>query len=83
MDGEINTEFRVYPNPTSNVLNVRLKDDVQSASARIFNFSGQLVKSTNLKGQDTALDVGNLPTGIYIIEVITDTETKQLKFIKE
>ncbi len=73
----------VYPNPTSNVLNVRLQNEVQSASASIFNLSGQLVKSTNLKTQDNAVDVSVLPAGVYIVEVITPSETKQLRFIKK
>lgn len=73
-----NSNLNVYPNPTSSLLN--FSKDLGNASVRIYNFSGQLVKSETIKGN--IISVENLPKANYIIEVNNKGKVFSTKFIK-
>jgi hypothetical protein len=77
----------LYPNPASNVIQYRLKDDSKATSIRlrIYSVLGVLVKNstfTSLTGQQ---DISSLTPGSYTIE-LTDNNSKKIlltgKFIK-
>ena len=73
----------VYPNPVSEVLNIRLKDVDVSAVAKVFNLSGQVVISRQLNELDNKIEVRNLQEGIYFVEVTTVSGINRFKLIKE
>jgi len=75
-----NYDFSVYPNPTDNILNVRMADN-RETSFRIINNLGQQVESGKLSGN--AINVSKLGIGIYIIEVNDGQKTITKKFIKK
>lgn len=72
-----------YPNPTAKVLYIRLKNNSQFGQARIFNLTGQLIKTTALRGLSNNIEVSGLPSGSYVVEVVTNSETIRSKFIKQ
>ncbi len=73
-------DFKMYPNPVKNVLNIELVD-AESATFRITNLLGQTVKSGILRQQ--GIDVSSLQDGIYVIEVNDGDENMIRKFIKQ
>jgi len=68
----------VYPNPVSDILNIKTKEKVQSAS--VFDMSGRKIEA---KVMDNAVDVTNLEKGTYIINIQTEKGTTSEKFIKK
>ncbi len=60
----------VYPNPTSNTL-ILNNENNSNYFASIFNMNGQMVKSVNVAGGNTTVDITNLSAGMYTI-LITD-----------
>ena len=59
----------IYPNPTNNMLTIVSKNDPLS-KITLFNTLGQAIKSIqNAHNSSTALDVGDLPEGIYFLKV--------------
>ncbi|MBW6499427.1 MAG: T9SS type A sorting domain-containing protein [Bacteroidales bacterium] len=60
----------VYPNPASNLINVRLPGET-SAEMRILDMRGALLVSKAGSGQSFQMDVSALPAGIYFFEVVT------------
>ena len=75
--------FSVFPNPANNFLRIdmqdRLKGKVQEVN--ILNLAGQTLLK---KGMFTdRLEIGNLPNGMYIVEVITDEQKATRTFVKE
>ncbi len=61
--------FSVQPNPVSEVLQVRFSADYEAnADFRLFNSNGQIVRALSGKG-DVEIPVGDLPEGIYWLEV--------------
>jgi len=61
--------FTVQPNPVSDILQVRFSADFEgNASLRLLNSGGQVVRTLSGKG-DMEIPVGDLPEGIYWLEV--------------
>ena len=76
---EINTTntFIIYPNPTSTILNIEVKEQVQIS---IVNVLGDVVLTQTINGL-SKIDVINLTSGVYFIQ---DSKSgKAIKFIKE
>lgn len=72
------SEFKIYPNPTSNVLNVKMNESFNKAE--IFNIQGQKVLESNTKN----LNVSNLSSGLYLIQIeATNGVTQTKRFIKQ
>ncbi|TYP98798.1 putative secreted protein (Por secretion system target) [Tenacibaculum adriaticum] len=84
VDGTLGNEARVfdaivYPNPSSNYININLKDG-RDASFRVINLIGQTVKD----GQaNRNVDIRDLQNGMYILEVNDGQRAFTKKFIKK
>ena len=82
-------EVKLYPNPSSDYLNVSYKTEKQEKiSILVFSSRGTLVQSvTNQKWIDTEntlkIDLHNYPTGSYYIEFRTLNYVHTEKFIKK
>lgn len=71
----------VYPNPASDVLNVvSQKSIIESVS--LTDVSGRLLISSQLKSQNGQLNIGQLPTGVYILNIKMDGKTVSKKIVK-
>jgi chitodextrinase len=72
-------EIKLYPNPTSSVINVTSVSD--NATFKVYNLLGQTVISGKLA--NGSINVSNINAGNYVLE-ITDKETTSVKrFIKQ
>lgn len=67
-DHYVQTNFKVYPNPTSDFVNVQLSEGLKLERVNVYSASGQLVKTE----RNTSFSVNELAKGSYIIEVVTD-----------
>lgn len=74
----------IYPNPTSNAVNVTMDENLIDASLKIISITGQTVLEKNkLSGTNFDLNVSNLNSGIYIIQISDENKSYLSKFIKE
>jgi hypothetical protein len=68
----------IYPNPTTDVLNIGLSDNVLNKSIVITMYSttGQLVLSTRIANANSTeiLDVSKLTAGVYQLRIATNNE---------
>lgn len=72
---------KVYPNPVSDYIMISTPENVKVEEISIYNTTGQLVKSFQVKEQK--LNVSNLSTGIYILNIKTSAGVQQQKIIKK
>ncbi len=74
--------LRLYPNPTVSELNLRLSeiDLSDEVSYRISDLTGKLVMEG--VAQNRKVNVENLVSGVYIINLKVDGKTQSSKFIK-
>ncbi|MFY0484119.1 DUF7619 domain-containing protein [Flavobacterium sp. PLA-1-15] len=81
-DFEFNNYFRIYPNPSSGILNITTKQAIEMQSINIYNVLGQMVVAVpNAKGI-SAVDVSSLSTGNYFIKIVSDKGISNAKFVK-
>ncbi len=75
------TKVKLYPNPTSNILNIEVAANVQNVV--IYNVLGQEVMNKQTNGTSVSLDVSGLNAGIYVVKTTIDGNESSTKFIKE
>jgi ASPIC and UnbV/FG-GAP-like repeat/Secretion system C-terminal sorting domain len=82
VQGFENSNFTIFPNPTTDFLNINLKNRSEIKSIEIYDMSGKLVISQI--SNNTLFDTKNLSSGEYII-LLQDSENKLYseKFIKK
>ncbi|MFC5874631.1 Por secretion system C-terminal sorting domain-containing protein [Chryseobacterium arachidis] len=70
-------EFSIYPNPVTDILNIRTQEKVLNIS--VYDMSGKLVNAPFSNGQ---INVSMLPKGVYILTAKTEKAVYQQKVIK-
>lgn len=59
----------VYPNPTSDVLQIELDETLNNAVATLQDVQGKVVYTQSIKGSATTMSVGHLVKGMYILHI--------------
>ncbi|UFK98696.1 T9SS type A sorting domain-containing protein [Kaistella faecalis] len=70
-DTQISGKLKVYPNPTHGELNIDING---KNAAQIYSSEGKLVKTTYLKDGHNRTNIDELPNGVYLIKVGTETK---------
>ena len=77
----------IYPIPVKSELNYLAKQNIQDLEIAIFDLTGkqiQLYSEKNIQaGNINRLDLTNLKTGLYIMQVMADTHFSTIKVIKQ
>ncbi|MEM9820708.1 MAG: T9SS type A sorting domain-containing protein [Bacteroidota bacterium] len=74
---ELENQIRVFPNPTSDVLTIQSSLDEPVTKVEVFNTLGELMlqeKVSIYNGEQHRLDLNNLSTGIYYINIYVDEQ---------
>ena len=72
-----NEGISVYPNPATETLNIDLNSLNGNEHILLQNLAGQTLMNVRVLSQHTELNVSELPTGIYILEIEKGTERFQ------
>lgn len=78
---EIST-INIYPNPTKNYLNIEAKGQ-EILEVELTTPTGQKIKNQTNTADKNQLNVRDLASGIYLIKIKTNQQTKILSFFKE
>jgi hypothetical protein len=79
---KIDFEAKAYPNPTNDVLNIELTENVNSVS--IIGMDGKVISNTVINAQVGNIDVSGLNSGMYFYEAISENgEVIRNSFVKE
>ena len=87
-EAQSGTAFALSPNPAGNLLQIAMTSEVnETAQVRIYNLTGHLlsVESWGVssgKNQKT-LDLSELATGMYVLQIQTGAGLRAEKFVKE
>ncbi len=68
---------RIYPNPTSNLINLNFVAPIFKYESILFDEVGNQVLISNQK----QIDISTLPNGVYVLSIKTDTWQKSQKII--
>lgn len=79
-------EFSIYPNPASDELIIRSKQNDRNITAiKIFNLTGRLItdQSGIPEGPEVRVNVSALKPGFYILSISDGVKSKKVKFVKQ
>ena len=75
----LSNNISIYPNPTSDIINIEVSNALTVRSLELYNIIGkQVIKSNKV----TNLNLSQLNAGIYMLKVITDSGSLTKKIIK-
>ena len=72
----------VYPNPTTDFIKVDLSDNSNGVGFEVFNAVGVLIMTGKLSDEVSTIDVRNLPSGTYLMQ-LKGRQNTRLKFVKQ
>lgn len=74
--------FGIYPNPTTDVINLNVGNLQNGAEFSLYDSNGILIKKQSIKQKITQIDIRDLPEGFYMLSVKNQKNTKTFKVIK-
>ncbi|MBK9042760.1 MAG: T9SS type A sorting domain-containing protein [Saprospiraceae bacterium] len=75
-------EFDVFPNPTTGIVNIKVQNTELLTKVRVFDLSGRVIIESEPSPINTIVDLSNLETNIYIMEIISDKNREIKKILK-
>lgn len=76
-------QLNIYPNPVTDVLNVQWNNTNESATLSIRDLSGRLVLSERAANGNAALDLSQLSSGNYILELQMGDRALRKQVVKQ
>lgn len=69
-------EVEVYPNPTYESFRIFMPDGkrIETACYEFFDMSGVLLLQNKLCNDETEVDIGKMPAGVYLLKIINGDE---------
>ncbi len=82
---ELANTLSIYPNPSVNVLNIKVANDNDLPNAyKVYNMLGQLVTEKNINNaQDLTIDTAPYSNGMYFIKISKGGNSATFPFIKK
>jgi photosystem II stability/assembly factor-like uncharacterized protein len=77
---ELAESIKVYPNPSSDYINIELSDNRSVVEITILDISGRVIKNVNMN--DKKIDIMSLGIGNYILRMVTERGIIAKKFTK-
>ena len=76
-------EISIYPNPTNDVVNIQLDENIIEGELQLYDQLGRLVlQDTIIKSEYLkTIKVSQFPNGVYTINIISDDQRFSEKFI--
>lgn len=71
-------DWDVYPNPTSGLIRWKT-NEIQNVS--VYNISGALLKQQSFQPSEQSMDLSNLPTGVYLLQLSNQHKTVVKKIL--
>jgi hypothetical protein len=81
-DLNIGSSLSLYPNPSNDILNVRMDNSNENYSITLTDMLGKSVMSTTLRGSElTTINTSNLSEGLYLMTVTNEISVYTTKVV--
>jgi PKD repeat protein len=78
-----NLNLEIYPNPASNLLNLKLTNASETVNIKVYNALGQIIDDFDVKNNKASINLSNYKKGMYYIGADDGIQNTLKKFIKE
>lgn len=76
-------KLAVYPNPATNRIAVSYNGVLAHTMLQLYNVTGQLIKSMEIRNDIEILDIEQLVPGVYFMKLVSGNSTAQATFVKQ
>ncbi len=73
--------FKMYPNPSENILTMKANTTIEEVN--IYNLYGQIIKKMSNNSNEMQLNLSELHSGVYILNVKSDRQTGNYNLLKK
>jgi len=78
------TNIKLYPNPTTNEVHIELADVCENMSIAVYDIMGKiLIKHNAHKTATQTIDASMLPTGVYVVTIVSDGKKYTQQIMKQ
>lgn len=79
---QADTAFNMWPNPANSNVNISFNSAVENnASVVIYDVQGRIVKQSSLTGSENTVDIQNLTSGVYFVNVSNGVKKEVKKLV--
>ncbi|MDI1257602.1 MAG: T9SS type A sorting domain-containing protein [Flavobacterium sp.] len=75
-------KFSILPNPATSLIAISNTENIQIQSVSVVDLNGRTVKQMNVIGAEARINVADLATGMYMVNVTTDQGNVVKKIMK-
>jgi hypothetical protein len=81
---DINLTCTVYPNPASDLLNLKIENcDLTNLEYKLIDLKGKVLENKRIVGNETNIHMTAFPPSVYVLKISSDgKEIKTFKIIK-
>ena len=75
--------FKVFPNPTSDLVQLTTSSNLENATIFIKDLNGQVkISRQSISDHQTSIDLSTLPTGVYLLEIAFPESVLSKRIVK-
>jgi hypothetical protein len=75
--------FKMYPNPSTDVLNISLPNEFNKATAMVVDVMGKTIINQTISLDKNTIDIQSLPAGTYILNLVSEDASASKTFVKK
>ena len=76
-----NSDFSVYPNPTSGKFNITLPSNIK-ANVSVVDAEGKVILEKNNLSNGALMNLGNVAPGVYLVNISSENEVQTIRIVK-
>jgi len=80
VNDNILSQLSLYPNPSSDIITINTPSGVEITSTTLYNLLGKIVLNNTNNNQ---INLSDLPTGVYILNITTDNGSISKKVVRK
>jgi len=78
-----NVDFNVFPNPTSDNLNIQISSSINNALVELLDLQGRLIYTQKITNSNSIIDMHNFKNGVYFARLSSDRNTTTRRIVKQ
>ncbi len=78
---ELETNFAVFPNPASNIINITGKQLIQETE--ILDINGRIIKTTKHNQNEANLNISSFSNGVYLLKIKSEIGVEMKRIVKK
>lgn len=82
-ENQLSNLIKIYPNPAENFISIANQSEWSIDKVSIYSINGSKVIELNSVNENQKIDVSNLQSGLYLINIQTNNKNLSYKFIRK